>query len=408
MGPQRPQEKTLLIERTSVTHTDQGTATAPAPATVGAVRAFFERVYPPHLAESWDAVGLICGDPEAPVRHVAFALDCTQAVAEEAVARGAEMLITHHPLLLRGVTSVAADTPKGRVLYTLIRGGVALFAAHTNADSARPGVNDQLAETLGLIPGAPLAPKTPPTTDLWGVHVPPDSVGAIHDAIFAAGAGTIGDYAECAYQVEGTGQFTPLPGANPAAGTSGTRHLSREVRVSFVAPSAARAAIRTAIIAAHPYEEPAFDVVTQAPVSDPDTALGIGRVCRLPEPMTLAEFTQQVAHRLPATSWGVRAAGDPDTVISTVAVASGAGDSFLDTVRGLGVDCFVTSDLRHHPVDEYLRAGGPAIIDTAHWASEFPWVYQAEELLQADSNLSGVQTSIIDIRTDPWTLSAHA
>ena len=110
--------------------------------TVADIRQILETAYPPYLAEKWDAVGLICGDPAAKVSKVAFALDCTQAVAERAVEIGADMLVIHHPLLLRGVESVAADTPKGKVIHTLIRGGVALFAAHTNADSARPGVND--------------------------------------------------------------------------------------------------------------------------------------------------------------------------------------------------------------------------------------------------------------------------
>ncbi|PRQ10723.1 Nif3-like dinuclear metal center hexameric protein [Corynebacterium sp. 13CS0277] len=371
--------------------------------TVGDVRAVFDQAYPPHLAESWDAVGLVCGDPNAEVRHVAFALDCTDAVAAEAVARGADMLVVHHPLLLRGVTSIAADTPKGKVLHRLLTGGVALFAAHTNADAARPGVNDQLATTLGLIPGAPLAPKPADGVDLWGVHVPAGAVDAVQEAIFAAGGGTIGDYSECAYRVEGTGQFTPQPGAHPTAGTIGERHTTDETRISFVAPAARRAAIRAAILDSHPYEEPAYDCVAQ--VAHAPSDVGIGRVCTLPEPMTLAEFTQQVADRLPSTVWGVRAAGDPEAIIRTVAVASGSGDSFLDTVRSLGVDCFVSSDLRHHPVDEFLRAGGPAVIDTAHWASEFPWVYQAQQILQ--QQLPGVETSIIELRTDPWVLSAH-
>ena len=116
--------------------------------TVADVVAIMEAAYPPHLAESWDAVGLICGDPTQPVHRIAIALDCTQQVADDAVALGADMLIVHHPLLLRGVTSVAANTAKGKVIHTLITGGVALFAAHTNADSARPEVNDKLAKLV--------------------------------------------------------------------------------------------------------------------------------------------------------------------------------------------------------------------------------------------------------------------
>lgn len=270
--------------------------------TVGEVRRVLEEAYPPHLAESWDAVGLICGDPDDSVTKVAFALDCTQSVAVQAVASGVQMLVVHHPLLLRGVTSVAADTPKGKVIHTLIKGGVALFAAHTNADKARPGVNDKLAQLVGIEPGRPVVPH-----ERFDGEVPAD-------------------------------------------------------------------------------------------------ALGLGRIGELPEPLTLREFTQQVANALPETAWGIRAAGDPEDVVKRVAVSSGSGDSFLDTARELGVDVYVTSDLRHHPVDEHLRAGGPAVIDTAHWASEFPWTSQARDIVVEALK---VDTEIIKLRTDPWTISAH-
>lgn len=373
--------------------------------TVGDIRSILDTAYPPALAESWDSVGLICGDPADEVHKVAFALDCTQAVAEEAVRLGAQMLVVHHPLLMRGVTSVAADTPKGKVIHTLIRGGVALFAAHTNADSARPGVNDRLAELVGIAPGRPILPKTGAGVDKWGVHVPPADVDTVKKALFDAGAGEIGNYRDCAFDIEGTGQFTPVEGADPTDGEIGQTYRAAEVRVEFVAPARLRRPLIHALRAAHPYEEPAFDILEMADTTDTAAALGLGRIGELPEPMTLREFTQQVADALPVTEWGVRAAGDPDAVVQKVAVSSGSGDSFLDAVRGLGVDVYVTSDLRHHPVDEYLRAGGPPVIDTAHWASEFPWTSQAAEMV---GEKAGIDTYVIDLRTDPWTLSAHA
>lgn len=274
--------------------------------TVGEIRRVIHEAYPPQLAEPWDAVGLVCGDPGDEVNTVAFALDCTQEVADKAVELGAQMLVVHHPLLLRGVTSVAADTPKGKVIHTLIRNGVALLAAHTNADKARPGVNDKLAELVGIKPGRPIVPV-------------------------------------------------------------------------------------------EPYE-------------NLDEALGLGRVGELEQPVTLREFTQRVADALPETEWGVRAAGDPERMVRKVAVSSGSGDSFLDQAAALGVDVYVTSDLRHHPVDEHLRAAhlaepeGPAVVDTAHWASEFPWTAQARDIVE---DALRVNTEIIDVRTDPWTISAH-
>lgn len=372
--------------------------------TVGDVRSVLENAYPPHLAESWDAVGLVCGDPQEPVKKVALALDCTLGVAQAAVDAKADMLITHHPLLMRGVTSVAADTPKGKVVHTLIRNNVALFSAHTNADSARPGVNDKLAELVGITPGRPIKPKLD-TIEKWGVQVPSEHVSAVKDAVFQAGAGSLGQYSECSFNIEGTGQFRPAQGANPTIGQQGELTELREVRVEFVASPRRRKAIIDAIRAAHPYEEPAFDVVSMQPTGDLDEAYGLGRVGELPEAMRFADFVQQVANALPETVWGVRGAGDPDTMVKKVAVSSGAGDSFLDDAAALGVDVYVTSDLRHHPVDEHLRAGGPLIVDTAHWASEYPWTLQAAEILRRE--LPDVEVEVLANRTDPWTVSAH-
>ena len=371
--------------------------------TVADVRAAMDAAYPPALAESWDKVGLICGDPQDEVRRIALALDCTDEVADRAIASGAQMLVVHHPLLLRGVNSVAADTPKGRILHKLIRAGVALFAAHTNADSARPGVNDQLATVLGVEPGAPLAPQPAPGLDTWTVKVPADQVDKVAQAMFGAGAGTIGDYDSCAFRINGHGQFRPLSGANPFIGAEGEIEYVEEVRLEMVAPRSVRSAIVKALLAAHPYEEPAFDIVdNQATGLDPQQAVGIGRVGTLDTPMPFKDFVARVAERLPATAWGVRGAGDPERMIRTVAVASGSGDSFLDTVAKMGVGAFVTSDLRHHPVDETLRTADFCVVDTAHWASEFPWCYQAADML---AERLGVATEVLEVRTDPWTVA---
>lgn len=374
--------------------------------TVGDIRRILDEAYPPALAESWDKVGLICGDPTESVKRVGLALDCTQAVADKAVDMGLDMLIIHHPLLLRGVTSVAADEPKGKVIHTLIRGGVALFSAHTNADSARPGVNDKLAELVGITAGRPIATRLLGGMDKWGVHVPPKDAAYLKKMLFDAGAGAIGDYRECAFEIEGTGQFRPVEGANPAEGDVDKLFKSLELRIEFVAPRNLRARLTSVLREAHPYEEPAFDIVEMHSAESLENATGLGRVGELPEPMRLADFVQQVANNLPVTEWGVRATGDPEQMVSRVAVSSGSGDSFLNDVIKLGVDVYVTSDLRHHPVDEYLREGGPAVIDTAHWASEFPWTSQAQEILQ--DKAPQVEVDVISIRTDPWTMSARA
>ncbi|MCX4749416.1 Nif3-like dinuclear metal center hexameric protein [Kitasatospora sp. NBC_01287] len=267
-----------------------------------------DELYPPRWAESWDAVGLVCGDPADEVRRVLFAVDPVQAVVEEAVAWGADLLVTHHPLYLRGTTSVAATSFKGRAAHTLIRAGIALHVAHTNADQADPGVSDALAGAIGLTVLGPLVPDA----------------------------------------------------------------------------------------------------------SDPAGRRGTGRICELPEPLPLSAFAARVAAALPATATGVRVSGDPDRPIHRVAVSGGSGDSFFAEVRAAGVDAYVTADLRHHPASEATEAAGgpggpgPALVDAAHWATEWPWLGLAARQLEAVAAAHGweLATRVSALVTDPWT--AHA
>ncbi|SDD12635.1 dinuclear metal center protein, YbgI/SA1388 family [Sanguibacter gelidistatuariae] len=276
------------------------------------VVALLEARYPPSTAEDWDAVGLVTGDPAAPVRKVLFAVDPVAAVIAEAAAWGADLLVTHHPLLLRGVHSVAAGTLKGQAVHTLITSGCALFAAHTNADAAERGVAAALAAVLGLVETAPLE---------------------------------------------------PAPGAAPG--------------------------------------------------------VGLGRVGRLARPTTLGAFAAHVAAALPETAQGIRVAGDLDAQVSTVAVLGGSGDSHLGAARASGVDVYVTSDLKHHGVSDAreqaaldaaadgrpARDGRPFLIDTAHFASEWPWLAYAAADLVHDLATDGttVETRVSTVTTDPWT-----
>jgi dinuclear metal center YbgI/SA1388 family protein len=260
------------------------------------VIAVLESAYPPKTAESWDAVGLVCGDPGEEVTRVLVCVDPTSSTVDEALEGGAQLVLAHHPLLLRGVNGVPADEPKGALVHKLIRGGAALYCAHTNADSALPGVSDALAQAIGLTVTGPLEPAEP----------------------------------------EGT---------------------------------------------------------------------GLGRVGELPEAEPLRVFAQRVADALPATVQGVRAAGDPDRLVKRVAVCGGAGDSLLGAVKRVGVDAYVTADLRHHPASEHVESGGPALVDVAHWASEWPWCEQAAEILR--SAFGGrVDVLVSTRRTDPWTVGA--
>jgi dinuclear metal center YbgI/SA1388 family protein len=260
---------------------------------VGEVVAFLERHYPPAWAESWDRVGLVLGEPGAPVRTMLLVVDCVPETVEQAVEVGADLILAHHPLLLRGVTSLALTTYKGRAVHRLIKSDIALYTAHTNADVAVPGVSDALAVRLGLADLRPLVPM--------------------------------------------------------------------------------------------------------------EEGRGTGRIGVLDPPVSLKSFVARAAAALPPTAWGVRAAGDPDREVRTVAVCGGSGDPFLaDAVRA-GVDAYLTADLRHHPASEHLADGGPALVDAAHWATERPWL---DAVATEVSGALGVRTVVSDLDTDPWTLHA--
>jgi dinuclear metal center YbgI/SA1388 family protein len=250
--------------------------------------------YPPVWAEEWDRVGLVVGDPAATVRSVLLVVDCVPETVSEAVDRGVDMIISHHPLLLRGVHSVATTTYKGSVVHQLIRAGIALLVAHTNADVADPGVSGALAGVLDLREARPLVP---------GV----------------------------------------------------------------------------------------------------DGSAGGGRVGTLPQPMRLAELAAYVAARLPSTFSGVRAAGDPDRRVTTLAVMGGAGDTNLGDAVAAGADAYLTADLRHHPASEHLAGAGPALLDAAHWATERPWLDQLATELAADLP---IRVYVSDLVTDVWRVHA--
>jgi len=301
--------------------------------------------YPPSTADSWDAVGLVAGDPAAEVARVMFAVDPTVEVAQEAVEWGADLLVVHHPLFLTPVSSVAADTPKGRTLHTLTSGGCALLAAHTNADQAGSGVSESFALALGLTDLTPIRPAPAGPLDKVVVFVPLDAVDVVRAALTDAGAGRLGDYDSCTWTSAGEGRFRPLDGASPVIGTVGDLEVVEEARVEAVVPRGRRTAVVRALLAAHPYEEPAFDVVP---------------------------------------------------------VCGGAGDFLLDELAHSDVDVYVTSDLRHHRAAEFLEHDGPALVDVAHWAAEWTWLPVVEARLREELG-DRVETRVSTRCTDPWT-----
>ncbi len=372
-------------------------------ATLADLRGVLDAWFDPRWAEPWDAVGLVCGDPDVGVTRVLLAVDAVPATVAEAVETGAQLLFTHHPLLLTGVHGVPADDPKGSLVHRMIRSGVAHFVAHTNADVADPGVSDALARRIGLNELRPLDVQHDADAAKLVVFVPDDAVPAVIDALAGAGAGRIGNYERCAWTTKGLGSFLPLDGATPTIGTVGEIEQLAETRVEMIVPAGRREAVIAAMRAAHPYEEVAFDLLVQAPLP---TRRGTGRVGELSEPMSLRAFTSHAARVLPATAWGVRAAGDPDRVVRTVAVCGGSGAAQAASARTHGADVLLTADLKHHATLEETAERGPegiALVDAAHWATEAPWLDEVAARLRQHFGTS-VDVSVSTHVTDPWTL----
>ncbi len=379
---------------------------------VGDCIEILDTLYDPAWAEEWDAVGLTAGSPSADVERVHFAIDPTPEVAAEAVAAGAQLLVTHHPLFLRGVHAVAQTSAGGDVISTLIRGGCALFTAHTNADVARPGVSDALAALLGVADTSPVAPlgesqQPGDPLDKLIVFVPSAERPALLTALAAAGAGAIGDYDRCAWWSAGTGTFRPLDGATPAVGSVGAIEEVAEDRLEMVLPRRARSAVLAALRATHSYEEPAFDLVELAKVPTALTqARGLGRIGDLREPARLDVLVDRIAAALPKTVWGVRATGDGGRPVRRVAVCGGSGGELVGAAAAGGADVLVTSDARHHHTIDSAAAHDIAIVDAAHWATEHPWLRQAADLLQAGlpATVGTLAVTVSQLVTDPWRL----
>ncbi|HEY2041707.1 MAG TPA: Nif3-like dinuclear metal center hexameric protein, partial [Jatrophihabitans sp.] len=320
----------------------------------------------------------------------------------------AGLLLTHHPLLLSGVHGVPATDPKGALVHRMITSGVAHFVAHTNADVAARGVSEALARRIGLTGLRPLEADSLAALDHLTVFVPEPDLNTMISALSAAGAGAIGNYSDCTFTVEGTGTYRPLPGADPADGQIGVLRRKPETRLSMVFARANRASVLAAMRSSHPYEEIAFELTEQP---DLDGPTGTGRLGDLDTEQSLTDFVALVAERLPATVWGIRAAGDRAQRIRTVAVCGGSGAGYVELARRAGADVFLTSDLKHHSTIEAVteraafdRSSKPmALVDAAHWATEWPWLQSlADQLTERFGNDLSVEVSTQV--TDPWTV----
>ncbi|WP_376739640.1 Nif3-like dinuclear metal center hexameric protein [Bhargavaea beijingensis] len=284
-------------------------------ATVNDIIRLMENWAPKKFAYDWDPIGLQIGRPDASAGKVLVTLDVTEEVVIEAAEAGAGLIIAHHPPLFRPLKSVRTDTPNGRIVELCLRHGISVYVSHTNLDVAPGGVNDMLAQKLGLS-GISIMEETyrEPLFKL-AVFTPHDSVEKVRKALGDAGAGAIGEYTHCSYELEGTGRFTPSEGADPYIGSVGKEEAVSETKIEVVLTGSIRTRVEQAMIEAHPYEEPAYDFFV---LDQRLEEYGIGRVGHLPEAMSLESFAEHVKERLGVPA--LRAVDGGNEKIRTVAV----------------------------------------------------------------------------------------
>lgn len=359
---------------------------------VASVMNFLEGFAPLHLAAEWDNVGLLLGERDSPVQAIMTCLTVTPDSAEEAIAAGANLIVSHHPILFRAVKRLTSTTTEGRMLYRLARAGIAVYSPHTAFDNTAGGINDMLASRLGLTQVRPLQPLAERRQCKIVVFVPDDDLAKVSDALFTSGAGLIGQYSECSYRLSGTGTFFGSDAANPTVGQKGRREEVNEWRLEVLCPEDAVDQAVRAMRKAHSYEEPAFDVY---PLRPNPGKLGIGRLGDLPSPMPLGQFAKLVSERLGTT--GTHMVGDPEQVVRKVAIVCGAGGDFATQAMGRA-DVLLTGEARFHDCLAAV-ARGLALVLPGHHATERCGVEEMASILGRE--FAGVKVWASATEKDP-------
>ncbi|HET7658134.1 MAG TPA: Nif3-like dinuclear metal center hexameric protein [Bacillales bacterium] len=322
----------------------------------------FEAWAPRSLAigDDREKIGLQIGTLNKTVKRVMTALDVMENVVDEAIDNEVDLIVAHHPLIFRPLKKIATDSAHGRIVEKCLKHDIAVYVAHTNLDVASGGVNDLMAEALGLKNTEVLVPTTETELRKLVVFVPRKHVDPVRKAMGDAGAGYIGGYSHCTFSSSGKGTFLPTEGTNPYIGTQGKLELVEEVKIETIVTAKQQGSVVRAMIEAHPYEEVAYDLY---PLDNKGEPMGLGRIGMLEETLTLGAFAEQVKKAFGVR--GVRIVGDPGDFVKKVAVLGGDGNKFMSTARMKGADVFVTGDVYYHTAhDAWME--GLNLIDPGH------------------------------------------
>ncbi|MEY5132318.1 MAG: hypothetical protein RLZZ198_322 [Bacteroidota bacterium] len=324
--------------------------------------AYLEERFPLNLQEDYDNSGLQLGDLNMDITSVLVALDCTEAIVEEAIQTGSNVIVVHHPILFKGIKRIGVSTEIERILHRCIKQDIAIYAIHTNLDNHIDGVNSKIASTIGLRQCRILQPK-PHTLFKLVVYTPVDSEERVHEAICSAGAGNIGNYYNCGYTTVGIGKFTPNEKANPSIGEAHVPTRQEEAKMEYLLEKQNIGAVLSAMKRAHPYEEVAYDLIA---LENSNAQVGSGMIGELPEPMGALEFLSQLKETF--NCGVIRYTALQNKPIRTVALCGGAGSFLLPQAIQQNADIFISGDFKYH---EFFGAENKIIIaDIGHYESE--------------------------------------
>jgi dinuclear metal center YbgI/SA1388 family protein len=373
---------------------------------VADVVAALEYLAPAHLAENWDRIGLAIGNPQATVTAIAFALDPTSDNIQAAAKAKAQVLVTHHPLFFGEFTSLSTDTPAGDAAVQAARRGISVICAHTNLDAAAHGTAAVMAEILGIEDVAPLQPAKGIGICKIVTFVPEDACDKVAEAMMSAGGGVIGEYESCSFRSAGIGAFLPKRSARPFVGHVGKLNFANEIRLEVPARWDLRDRIVKALLAAHPYGEPAYDVYPlDAPMSD----IGAARIGRLPQPMSIDDLAAYIGRKL-GTRYlmKIRPTGKNSKPIRQLIVSPGSGSFALDLMAPNSGCALFTGELNYHRALE-ARFNGIPVIAAGHFATEIPVVKALADSLTRELTQRGfkVQRRIIQGETDPFEVTSN-
>ncbi len=386
------------------------------PVSVGLITQLIEKIAPKSWAEDWDNVGLLVGSATAPVERILVTLDGTSEVVEEAEACGAQLIVAHHPIMFRSLKNLREDNREAQIPLRLIRSGIAYYAAHTNLDQSSVSSCWTIGHALRLKRMELLAPVARENLVKLIVFVPVTQVDVVRQALVSIGVGegiTDGPqsnyYAESFFQGPGEGIFRPLQGANPAIGRVGELTWVEEIRLeSIVAENQVERVLRT-LRKAHPYEEPAYDLI---PLKNTGKSRGYGAIGYLEEPQKLEILWPRLQEVFKTGAWatsaaqykypaGMRVAGDFQKSIRKIAIVNGSGGDYISKALFKGVDLFISGDIGHHNVLDALERN-MAVADIGHYLSEVPMVYSLTNHLRGEKALHSLEIMISSKNSVPW------